>query len=108
GVGVLLLTAGGLAWLLPGTLDRQHRSLADQRSREEKLRDQSALLQSTLENMGEGLSVFDRHGRLVAWNSHFIELLDFPPPTRGTLLREILLFQARRGDFGSVEPEDDE
>src|SRR5205814_7530524 len=100
GVGVLVLTAGGLAWLLPGTLDRQHRSLADQRHREEKLREQSALLQSTLENMGEGLSVFDRHGRLVAWNSPFIELLDVPQPTRGTLLRDILLFQARRGDFG--------
>ena len=33
GVGVLVLTAGGLAWFLPGTLDRQHRSLADQRDR---------------------------------------------------------------------------
>src|SRR5882762_7475402 len=84
GVGVLVLTAGGLAWLLPGTLDRQHRSLADQRDREDDLREQGALLQSTLENMGEGLSVFDRHGRLVAWNSRFLELLDFSLPTRGT------------------------
>ncbi len=107
GVGVLVLTAGGLAWLLPGTLDRQHRSLADQRDREDDLREQSALLQSTLENMGEGLSVFDRHGRLVAWNSRFLELLDFSLPTRGTLLRDILLFQARRGDFGPVDPDDD-
>src|SRR5438094_6031014 len=106
GVGVLVLTAGGLAWLLPGTLDRQHRSLADQSSREEQLKEQGALLQSTLENMGEGLSVFDRHGRLVAWNSRFLELLDFSLPTRGTLLRDILLFQARRGDFGPVDAED--
>jgi signal transduction histidine kinase len=107
GVGVLVLTAGGLAWLLPGTLDRQHRSLTDQRHREDNLKEQSALLQSTLENMGEGLSVFDRHGRLVAWNSRFLELLDFSLPTRGTLLRDILLFQARRGDFGPGDPEDD-
>src|SRR3977135_2042854 len=104
GVGVLVLTAGGLAWLLPGTLDRQHRSLADQSNREEQRREQGALWQSTLENMGEGLSVFDRHGRLVAWNSRFLELLDFSLPTRGTLLRDILLFQARRGDFGPGDP----
>ena len=73
GVGVLVLTAGGLAWLLPGTLDRQHRSLTDQSHREEQLREQAALLQSTLENMGEGLSVFDRSGRLLAWNSRFMQ-----------------------------------
>jgi hypothetical protein len=35
-------------------------------------------LQSTLENMGEGLSVFDRDGRLVAWN-HW---LSQPKPSR--------------------------
>ena len=107
GVGVLMLTAGGLAWLLPGTLDRQHRSLDARREREDELREQGALLQSTLENMGEGLSVFDRHGRLVAWNSRFLELLDFPAATSGMLLRDILLLQARRGDFGPVDPEND-
>jgi hypothetical protein len=40
GVGVLVLTAGGLAWLLPGTLDRQQRSLTGQSNREEELREQ--------------------------------------------------------------------
>src|ERR1700730_16170845 len=107
GVGVLVLTAGGLAWLLPGTLDPQHRSLADQPPRGANLKEQSALLQSTLENMGEGLSVFDRHGRLVAWNSRFLELLDFSLPTRAPLLRDILLVQARRADSGPGDPEDD-
>src|SRR4051794_26534121 len=107
GVGVLVLTAGGRAWLLPGTLDRQQRSVTDPNNREEQLREQGALLQSTLENMGEGLSVFDRHGRLVAWNSRFLELLDFPAATSGMLLRDILVLQARRGDFGLVDPDDD-
>jgi signal transduction histidine kinase len=59
------------------------------------------LLQSTLENIGEGLSVFDRAGRLIASNSRFCELLELPSDIKvGALLRNILMFQARRGDFG--------
>jgi signal transduction histidine kinase len=66
---------------------------------------EAQLLQSTLENIGEGLSVFDREGRLVAWNSRFCELLDLPPDfTVGTPLRDILALQAARGDFGDNEP----
>jgi PAS domain-containing protein len=33
---------------------------------------EARLLQSTLENIGEGLSVFDSRGRLIAWNSSFL------------------------------------
>jgi signal transduction histidine kinase len=52
------------------------------------------------------LSVFDRHGRLVAWNSRFCELIELPPDlTAGTPLRDILMLQAVRGDFGDSEPE---
>jgi signal transduction histidine kinase len=104
GFGLFALTALALAWLMSGTLDRQQRSLADLRQREQELKDQGGLLQSTLENMGEGLSVFDRHGRLIAWNSRFIEMLDLPAPAGLTSLYDILLHQARRGDFGPVDP----
>jgi signal transduction histidine kinase len=59
------------------------------------------LLQSTLENIGEGLSVFDRAGRLIASNSRFCDLLELPLEFKvGAALRDILLFQAQRGDFG--------
>jgi len=61
---------------------------------------EARLLQSTLENIGEGLSVFDRAGRLIASNSRFCELLELPPEFNvGAALRDILLFQAKRGDF---------
>jgi signal transduction histidine kinase len=66
---------------------------------------EARLLQRTLENIGEGLSVFDSQGRLVAWNSRFCELLDLGPELRaGTPLSEILMTQAMRGDFGDAEP----
>jgi signal transduction histidine kinase len=71
---------------------------------EDELKRQCELLQNTLENIGEGLSVFDRHGRLIAWNSRFLELLDLPRDLkRGSPLRAILMFQAMRGDFGEVD-----
>jgi signal transduction histidine kinase len=67
---------------------------------------EARLLQRTLENIGEGLSVFDRQGRLIAWNLRFCELLDLPRDlTAGAPLRDILMLQAVRGDFGDREPE---
>ena len=76
----LLLRVARRSPRLPGAgaLFRQRRAVAELRAREEQLTAQSALLQSTLENMGEGLSVFDRDGRLIAWNSRFAKLLSLP------------------------------
>ena len=71
-----------------------------------RLARQNSLLQSTLEHMGEGLSVFDSRGRLIAWNFRFCELLDISSAfaTEATL-RDLLMLQAARGDFGEVEAE---
>ena len=94
-VGMLLLAA----------LERQRRMMRELSSREERFEGQTALLQNTLENMGEGLSVFGRDGRLVAWNSRFaslLELASFPVELQGATLQDILLWQAKRGDFGDV------
>ena len=72
-----------------------------------RLAQQITLLQSTLENMDEGVSVFDCDRRLVAWNSRFRELLDLPNDLReGTDLREILQLQIDRGDFKPDDPLD--
>src|SRR5712691_10799536 len=94
---------GTLALLLLGALNRQHQAVAELSSREEQLAEQSRLLQSTLENMGEGLSVFDRDGRLIASNSRFAKLVKVPIDLTNASLNEILLHQASRGDFGPVE-----
>jgi signal transduction histidine kinase len=69
-------------------------------------RSDARLLQTTLENIGEGLSVFDGKGRLLVWNTRFCELLDLPRDlSAGAPLRDILTLQAVRGDFGDVDPE---
>jgi signal transduction histidine kinase len=97
-----LITASLVA-LMAWVLNRQRRAVAALQTREEQLAGQGALLQSTLENMGEGLSVFDREGRLIAWNGRFARILKMPGELATTTIGDILLFQARRGDFGPVE-----
>ena len=94
-----------LGWLMFAALNNQQRAVAELRARERQFAEQSALLQSTLESMGEGLSVFDRDGRLIAWNVGFAKWLQLPLDLAGVTLHDILLQQARRGDFGPVDPE---
>jgi signal transduction histidine kinase len=98
-------TAATLSMLVVCALKRQQLAAAHLRHSEARLKRQTSLLQSTLENIGEGLSVFDSQARLVAWNSRFCELLDLPPDlTAGAPLSDILMLQAIRGDFGDGDP----
>lgn len=43
------------------------------------IREQGKLLSSVLESMKDGLSVFDRDGRLIIWNPQYPVLLDLSP-----------------------------
>jgi signal transduction histidine kinase len=47
--------------------------------------------------------VFDRDGHLIAWNSRFASLVKLPSELTNASLYDILVHQARRGDFGPVE-----
>jgi signal transduction histidine kinase len=97
------LTAGGLTVLALRALGRQQVAMLRQRRSEQRLSRQTALLQNTLENLGEGVSVFSASGHLVAWNTRFGEMLELPNEMiGGKTLREILLFQAQRGDLGEI------
>ena len=103
---IIALTIGVLTWALVGLLNRHQEHIHELRRNEAKLEQQSALLQSTLDHMGEGLSVFDRDNRLLAWNDRFVTLLGLPPGVDyGTRMEDIMRLQARRGDFGAVDIE---
>ncbi|MBX6323279.1 MAG: PAS-domain containing protein, partial [Rhodospirillaceae bacterium] len=60
------------------------------------------LLQSALENVRQGICVFDRELRLVCWNSRFADLLELPPELCrvGVALQDIVRFNAERGEYG--------
>lgn len=55
------------------------------------IREQSALLGTVVESMKDGLSVFDRDGRLVTWNRQYAPLLNLDPDAikRGMTLEDI-------------------
>jgi len=98
--------AAALAWRGVRAVERQQHAAAHLLHGKLQLKRQNSLLQSTLENIGEGLSVFDSEGRLIAWNFRFFELLDLPADLAvGATLRDVLKHQAGRGDFGGDDPE---
>jgi signal transduction histidine kinase len=107
-VAFVLLSAAAatLAWYEVRALERLQLAAARLERGELRLKRQNALLQTTLENIGEGLSVFDRQGRLIAWNLRFCVLLDLPADlASGATLQDILMHQAVRGDFGGDDPQ---
>ncbi|WP_066260583.1 sensor histidine kinase [Hydrogenophaga flava] len=67
-----------------------------------------ALLQSIIDHLPSGVTMFDADQRLVAYNQQVRTLLDFPDelfahgmPT----LYDFALFNARRGEYGPGDPE---
>jgi hypothetical protein len=67
------------------------------------------LLEATLINMSDGISVFDRELRLVTWNQQFIELIgvDTGVLKTGVSYEAILRVQAISGEFGQVDVEEE-
>ena len=63
------------------------------------------LLESTLENITQGVSVVDSSQRLIGWNSRYAELLDYPPSMLhvGKPIAELIRFNADRGRFGDTD-----
>ena len=62
------------------------------------LREKTRLQDTILESMTDGLSAFDGAGRLVAWNTRFVELYELPLEQlrNGTSLEEIYLLLKQR------------
>jgi Na+/proline symporter/signal transduction histidine kinase/ActR/RegA family two-component response regulator len=68
----------------------------------EAIRHSRDLLQSAIDHLGQGISVFDEDMHLVCWNRRYCDLLDLDPQlvSIGVPLPDILRTMARRGGFG--------
>ena len=78
--------------------------ISDRRALENTLRQRSEMMTTVLENLPCGLSVFDGDLNLVAVNSQFRQLLDFPDhlfPADSTRFEDFIRFNAARGEYGS-------
>ncbi|MGQ0685391.1 bifunctional diguanylate cyclase/phosphodiesterase [Bradyrhizobium sp.] len=74
-------------------------AMIDRRNKSE-LRKQQALLDSALENMSQGLCMFDAEGRIVLYNERYLGLMGLdPPPQEGQALVEVLELQKAAGQW---------
>ncbi len=65
------------------------------------------LLAATFENIDSGISVVDADMKLVAWNTRYLELFDYPPGmvSAGVPIATLIRHNAQRGDFGPGDAE---
>ena len=66
---------------------------------------EARLLRATLENMSQGVAMYDAEHRLVTWNQLFREYLEMPDEFLGTehTFSDYLRYLAERGEFGDVD-----
>ncbi|RCV87602.1 hybrid sensor histidine kinase/response regulator [Billgrantia montanilacus] len=67
-----------------------------------------ALLQATIENINQGISVVDQNMRLVVWNQRYLELFRFPDHLIrvGAPINKIFRYNAHNGEYGPGDPEE--
>lgn len=103
GLGLLL---GGVAVFFVTHALRKMRSAADARRMAlDHARSQRSLLETTLENLDEGVTFFDADLRLLLMNRRAAELLHLPEGQfgSGTPLEEFLRFNWRQGEYEDVD-----
>ena len=95
-----LLSDGGTVGIYTDISAIKHR---EELRREQELATKSILLQSTLDSLAQGVSVFDEKLRLVAWNDRYLELLGLPDwlVVSGVEFEDLVRFRGERGDYGS-------
>lgn len=61
-----------------------------------------SLLQSTIENINQGISVVDQQMRLVAWNQRYLEMFNYPKDLIciGRPAAEVFEYNAKMGEYG--------
>ena len=66
---------------------------------------EARLLRATLENMAQGVAMYDAEHRLVTWNQLFREYLDMPEEFLGSehTFEDYIRYLGERGEFGEVE-----
>lgn len=83
------------------------RDVTQDKGREAELERQATLLSTILSNIDGAIAVYDKDRRLAAWNDRFPVMLGIDPALLkvGVSARDLLISQARSGEFGPCDPE---
>ncbi len=75
------------------------------RLRQREIEQQSQILTRIFESIDEGILVYDKDARLLAWNDRAIGIVGIPPEMLrvGVPFTESIEYQLARGDFGKVD-----
>jgi PAS domain-containing protein len=82
--------------------------ITERKQVEKELEAQSALLETTVETMAQGVVVYDTDERLISFNGQYEKLMGFPPGFlhRGMHLEEMLQYLAESGQLGPGDPQE--
>lgn len=84
--------------------------ITERKRAEQHLRHQHDLLQTVVDNIPAGITLFDRNHQLVVYNKVFQQLLELPDALlekAPTTLEDLLRFNVSRGEYGpSDQPEE--
>jgi PAS domain S-box-containing protein len=84
------------------------RDITELKEHELELAEQRAILETTLENIDQGITMVDKDLHTIALNRRFLELLDLPAErfARGFHMEEAFRFNAERGEYGPGDVEE--
>ena len=75
--------------------------------RDQELTEQNERFNAALDNMSQGLCMFDQERRLLVCNRRFVELYDLPDALMrpGAVFDDIIRFRVERGDYENIDAE---
>ncbi|HSY85373.1 MAG TPA: PAS-domain containing protein [Verrucomicrobiae bacterium] len=78
-----------------------YRDLAQRRHMETELQQKTVLLETTFDNIEQGVAVFDKDSKLVSWSTRFVKFFDLPKGFLyvGQPYAALLRYSAEKGDF---------
>ena len=84
------------------------RDISKRKALEDSLEAKTRLLNTAIENMNQGLCVFDADLKLVLCNQHFLNMFEYPLEfgRPGMGLIDIIRFDIARGEYGPGDPEE--
>lgn len=81
--------------------------ITELKRRENELAEKTAVVQATLENMGQGIIMFDQDLKLMVRNRQFLDLMGIPEDRYkpGDSFESLVRYNAERGEYGDVDVE---
>ena len=64
-----------------------------------------SLLQATIDNVSQGITVIDKNHKLQMWNQSYLDMFNFPKDmiAVGTPVQDIIRISAQQGEYGEID-----